>query len=559
MHAGGFDSKNQTRPFLGGSGMSSPAKRVLILGGGHSGVYAAYELIKRKKLNHDIEIVMVNHDNVELWHGMIPQIVSSIVQPQHAVSSLREVLPGVVLYTYAIEHIDLVKKLVTLDSGHEGSKHHLAYDFLLIALGSVTNLSRFPGLAEHGLQMKTLGDVVHLRNHVLDVLEQAAVEKDPATKKALLTIVVAGAGFAGVEVSCHINAMMRDALRFYPSIQASEIRVIDVTNGTRILPQLSAPLAAAGLQYMQSKNVEVRFNSELVSGTGTAAIFSNGEQISTRTIVVTIGVGPNPLVQSLPVQFDRGRIMCDEFCQVVGFPGVFAAGDNAAITDPKTGQMCPATALASFVTGASAGRNIVHTLKGEPLERFAFNNVGEVTLLGPNFGLVQLYGVRLTGSLASILGSLSYLAYIPTWESRFKLLLDWMMAKIFPRNITQLKISRTDGVIPMRFAPNDVVVREGEPGSRFYVVTGGQVEVVRRAPDGSEIRLAQLGPGQYFGEVALMRDTRRTATVRAVTETTVLSMAKQDFSTLVTHMSALRDTFEKNVPARALAPAAPPP
>jgi NADH dehydrogenase len=525
-------------------------KKVLILGGGHGGVFAATELLKRRRSPDEYEVTMVNHDNVEVWHGMMPQIVSGVVEPQHTVSSLREILPGIVLYSCPVESIDLPNRKVICDPGGEGAKIVLDYDYLLIAIGSVTDLSRFPGLAEHGFQVKTIGDAVYLRNHLLEMLERASVEKDDATRQAMLTVVVAGAGFAGVEVATQINGMFRDALRFYPTLKASEIRIIDVTNDTRILPQLSETLGLAGLAFMKKKGVEVRFGAEIVSATASAAIFKNGERIPTRTTVVTIGIGPNPVVTALPVEKDRTRIKCDEFCRVPGYEGVFAAGDNAHIIDPKTGKPVPATALASFFTGAAAGRNILRTIRGEPLQKFKFLNLGELTLMGPWFGLVEMFGIKFSGFFASLMGCMAYLSYVPTWRERINLIVDWWRAKIFPRDITQLNVSRTDAVLPMRFAAGETIVQEGDPGGRFYVVTEGEVEVVRRGADGSEIKIARLGPGQHFGEAALIQGTQRSATVRALGETKLLSMARNDFKALVSHLPALRESFESTARAR---------
>jgi CRP-like cAMP-binding protein len=176
-------------------------------------------------------------------------------------------------------------------------------------------------------------------------------------------------------------------------------------------------------------------------------------------------------------------------------------------------------------------------------------------LLGPFYGLVEMFGVPITGALASLMGCIAYLGYMPTWEGRFKLFADWLSAKLFARDITQLHISRTDAILPMRFAKGEIIVHEGDPGTRFYVVTEGEVEVVRQGSDGKEVLLARLGAGQHFGETALMQDTKRSASVRAATETKLLSMARQDFSTLVTHLPALRESFESTARQRDARPA----
>ncbi|MDQ3458762.1 MAG: FAD-dependent oxidoreductase [Deinococcota bacterium] len=517
---------------------------MVILGGGHAGVRAARRLLKASRPEDDLDIAMVNHDNVEVWHGLMPQIVGGRIEPSHILVALRTILPGVTLYSHEVKAVDLAERSVTLDRGDEGGEVVITFDHLVLALGSVTDLSRFPGLLEHGLQTKTIGDVFHIHNHLLDMLERASVEQDPEERRRTLTFVVAGAGFAGVEIASQANNLIRSALRFYPTIEEAEVRLVVVSHSARILPAISETLASRAARFMERNKIEFKLKTELASATTNAAILSSGEVIATRTLIVTVGVGPNPVITGLPLALQHDRVVCDECCRVLGQPGVYAVGDNAAIPNEQTGRPFPPTAIYAFSQGECAAENILRERRGQPLKRYRPVNLGDAALLTTNYGVAQLWGVPLEGVLAAAVWRLTIMTFLHSWKRRFAFLMDWLSATLFPPDMTQLRIARSDSIIPLRFAAGDTIIREGEPGSRFYIVNEGEVEVLRRAADGGEEQVARLGPGRYFGEVALLYEVKRTGTVRATVDTTVLSMARQDFTTLVEHIPVLREAFD---------------
>ena len=522
--------------------MSGP-RRVVILGGGHAGVRCARELARRQRPADNMEITLVSRENTEVWHGLMPQILSGVLQPQHVLVPLREFLPGVRVYTYDVEEVDLGAKRVTLTRGDESKQIVLDYDDLVLALGSVTDLSRFRGLQEHGLQTKTIGDFVYLRNHLIDMLETAAVEADPEERRRLLTFVVAGAGFAGIEIASEANEFIRSSLRFYPSIDAAEVRVIEVDVLTRILPAFVTRLADRAVHRMQERGIDLRLGVGLSDATAGSVTLSNGERVPTRTIIVTVGVGTNPLLTRLPLTLVRGRVQCDAYCRVDGWPDVYAVGDNAAVPSPS-GEPYPPMLLVAFSQGRQVADNILATVRGRALQPFHFRRFGEVALLSRGYGLAQVRGMKLQGWPAALLARGLFLTYMPTWRRRLALALHWWSSAIFRPDISQLRMGRSDGVVPMRFAAGEVIVREGEVASRFYVITSGEVEVVQQV-DGVERRLRTLGPGRHFGELALLQSSKRTASVRALTDTTVLAIARQDFTSLVGTMPELQDAVRK--------------
>ena len=344
------------------------AHDVLILGGGHAGVRAARELIRHQRPGKRLDVALVSRVNVELWHGLMPQMLANTVQPQHVVVPLREVLPGVSIYVYEIREIDLEHRRVTIDRGTDGEELILTYRTLVLAMGSTIDLSRFPGMVEHALPTKTIGDFVHLRNQVIGMLEAASEQSDASVRKEQLTFVVAGAGFAGVEVSSEIDELVRLSLPLYPHLSRSQVRIVSVDPGTRVLPSMSEKVSAMAYKDLIRRGVDVRLGAKVASASAHDVQLSNGEVIATRNLIATAGTGINPVVQRLQVDIVRGRIVCDEFGRVTGWPGVFAAGDVAAIPDPHRTPY-PPTVTFAIATGESVGINVLATLRGQPLRR----------------------------------------------------------------------------------------------------------------------------------------------------------------------------------------------
>jgi NADH dehydrogenase len=524
---------------------SGEKTRVVIVGGGHAGFRAAKRLLDLRKPSDNLEVVVASSETSEVYHGMMPQIVGGRVSARNILVPLRNYLPGIVFYHNEVERIDLKNRKVYLDPIEEREKIELSYDYLVISLGSVTDLSRFPGLREHGLQTKTIGDVYHLHDHLLEMLERASVEEDPTERQRLLTFVVAGGGYAGVEIGAEANNLLRSALRFYPSIRPEELRVSIVSGTDRIMPAMNEKLARKASEYLTKKGVQLRLNTTLVQANAGEVILSTGERVPTRTIIVTTGIAPSPVVASLEVEKERGRVKTDEFCRVPGFAGVYAAGDDAAIPHYKTGEPCPATFLYAISQGTHVGENIMAELRGKPLRPYTFRNFTEVAQLGNNFGLVQLAGLSLSGFLPSLLFRIVFFFWIPSWRCRLGLMADWTAALTLPTDLTQVKIARTDMIVPLRFSAGQTIIRQGEPGSRFYMINSGKVEVVRRSGTREEI-LATLGPGRFFGEVALLQGCGRTATVRTAEDTTVLSIARKDFTALVQHLPILERAMSQS-------------
>ena len=273
--------------------------RVVILGGGFGGVTVAKELEKLiPKLDRPIEVTLVSQSNYLLFVPMLPSAAAASVELTHILSPLREILRKTRIRVETVESIDIAARTVTTTHPSTHREHLLQWDHLVIALGNMVNLARLPGVAQHGLPIKTIGDALQIRNRTLEMLEGAENAPTIDVRRRMLTFVVAGGGYSGVEMAAELNDFVRTAEReCYPVIQPEDIRVILLHSGQRILPEISESLARFAHRKLQQRGVEVRLGARLASATADHVTLESGERIDTHTLIVAIGASPNPVVQ----------------------------------------------------------------------------------------------------------------------------------------------------------------------------------------------------------------------------------------------------------------------
>lgn len=304
--------------------MSQRPTRILILGGGFGGVYTALtleRLLKKEIRRGDVELGLVTRDNYLVFQPMLPEVISGSIGILDTIAPIRRLCPSTNLYTRTVESIDLERRTVSAAAGFGSRPCRLPWDHLVIALGNVTSFSGQPGLAEYALPFKYLGDALALRNRIIHALEEADIEPDPVLRRALLTFVVGGGGFSGVEAVAELNDFVRAAARSFRNLDPREIRVILVHAGARILPEVPRPLAVFAQDILMKRGVEIRFTTLLAGATADAALLQGGEAIPTRTLVATVPSGPNPLVAMLPAKQERGRLVVDATLAVPSIPG----------------------------------------------------------------------------------------------------------------------------------------------------------------------------------------------------------------------------------------------
>jgi NADH dehydrogenase len=533
--------------------MSQQPTRILILGGGFGGVYTALsleKLLKAEIRRGEVELGLVSRENYLVFQPMLPEVISGSIGVLDTITPIRRLCPSTNLYTRTIESIDLAHRSVQSAAGFGSRQHHLHFDHLVVALGNVTSLAGAPGLAEYALPFKYLGDALALRNRVIHTLEEADIEQDPEVRRTLLTFVVAGGGFSGVEAVAELNDFVRAAAGSFRRIRPEEIRVVLLHAGGLILPELPASLAEFAQRLLGRRGVEIRLNTRLAGATVDAALLEGGARIATRTLVSTVPSGPNPLVATLPVKKERGRIVVDAHLEVPEVPGLWAVGDCAAVRDARTGEYSPPTAQHATRQAACVARNIAATLRGGRPQAFAFTALGKMGSLGRRSAVAEVLGVKLSGFLAWWLWRTIYLLKLPGLDRKLRVATDWTLDLVLPPDIVQLKTERALGVRREYFEPGQVIFREGDRGDWLYVVTEGQVEVSRTVAGGGETPVRHLGVGECFGEIALVSDRARSATVRAVSATSVLAVDREAFQAMFASLPPLRGFVEQLIASR---------
>jgi NADH dehydrogenase len=417
--------------------------RIVIVGGGFGGVYTALELQRLLRRDGDVEVTIVSRDNFLLFTPMLHEVAASDLDVTHIVNPVRKLLPRVRFFDGDVAAIDLVRRTVVVAHGADAHTHDLAYDHLVVALGSVTNFFGIPGLAERALTMKSLGDAIALRNRMIARLEEADAECSTAARVRLLTFVVAGAGFAGVETAAAMNDFVREAIRFYPRIAPEMVRMVLVHPDEVVLPELSPSLGRYAQRKLEARGVEVRGRTKVTAIADAAVGLSDGTIVPASTVVWTAGTTPSPLVGTLPCTKQRGRLCVNDRLQVEGWPGVWALGDCALVPDGANGRFHPPTAQHAIRQGRCVARNVVAALRGRPARPFAFRTIGQLASLGRRTGVAQILGVNFSGFVAWWLWRTIYLAKLPRFEKKVRVALDWTLDLVFSKDFAKF-VTTTD-------------------------------------------------------------------------------------------------------------------
>lgn len=333
-------------------------KQILILGGGFAGLYAAMQLEKTLARDPDVEVTLVNRDNFFLFTPMLHEVAASDLDMTHIVNPVHKLRRRVKFFAGDAESIDLPGRRVTVSHGCDHHQHDLAYDHLVIALGSITNFFNLPGLQERALTMKSRGDAINLRNRLIAHMEEADTECCVTIREPLLTCVVAGGGFAGVETIAAVNDFVREALTLYPNLHEDHLRMVLVHPGPVILPELGEKLGAYAQKKLAARHVEIRVNTKVTGISDRGVELSDGTIIQANTLVWTAGTSLNPLLGTLPCKKERGRLMVNEYLEVPDWPGVWALGDCAVVPGRKTGNPYPPTAQHALREGKVVAQNI---------------------------------------------------------------------------------------------------------------------------------------------------------------------------------------------------------
>jgi NADH dehydrogenase len=410
--------------------------RIVIAGGGFAGLYAAKHLDGMLARRTDIEVTLISRENFIVFTPMLHEVAAGDLSPSDIVNPLRRILRRVNVIQAEIKTIELTKKIVRCLGGLRDVELEFEFNHLLLALGAETNFFDIPGVRDWAVTMKNLADAALLRNRMVALLEDASLCKDEASRRELLTFVTAGGGFSGAETTGAINDFLRETARFYPAIKEEMIRIVLVHAGEHLLPELGEELGRYAEQKLRKRGVQV-INGALVTGyDGSVVELSNGTAIPAATLIWTAGAKPSPVIEGLPCEKQRGRLLVDERLAVAGVPGLWAVGDCAAVPD-GAGGLYPPTAQHGMREAVAAAKNIARAVVGEPLKPFHYKTIGMLASIGHHSGVAMIFGLKFSGFIAWWMWRSVYLAKLPRLAKKLRVMMDWTLDLFFGRDIEQ--------------------------------------------------------------------------------------------------------------------------
>jgi len=424
---------------------SSPpeTKHILILGGGFAGMTTAQNLEGVFGPDRSVAFTLVSDTNALLFTPMLAEVAGSSLEPSHISTPLRTSLRRTQVVRGRVIEVNLAERRVGI-AVEGGGKRELVYDHVVFALGAVSNYLGLTNVQQLAFDFKSLLDAIKIRNHVIDMFERADRELDREQRREMLTFVIAGGGFAGVELAGSLNDFARGILADYPHISTEDLQIVLVHSRDRILPELSESLGRYAQVSMAERGITFRLNCRLTDYLDGAVAMSDGH-VRARTLVWTAGTTPNPLLRTLGAETDkRGALIVDTTMAVTSHPGVWAVGDCASLKDGKTGNSCPPTAQFALREARVLARNIRASIKGERLVPFHFDSLGALCVVGHHTACAELSvpfarnkSMRFRGFFAWLLWRGIYLGKLPGLERKIRVLSDWVIELFFPRDIVQ--------------------------------------------------------------------------------------------------------------------------
>ncbi|MFH8655828.1 FAD-dependent oxidoreductase [Streptomyces afghaniensis] len=440
--------------------MSRP--RIVIVGAGFAGYRTARTLSRETRGR--AHITLLNPTDYFLYLPLLPQVAAGVLEPRRVTVSLSDTLPDVRLVLGEADRIDLDGRTLHY-TGPEGDGGTLAYDRLVLAAGSVNKLLPIPGVAEHAHGFRGLPEALYLRDHVTRQVELAAAADDPKTCAARCTFVVVGAGYTGTEVAAH-GQMFTDAqVRKHPLRQGMRPRWMLLDVAPRVLPEMDEKLSTTADRVLRQRGVDVRMGTSVKEATPDGVVLTDGEFVETRTLVWCVGVRPDPLVESLGLPMEKGRLLVDPHLQVPGRPELFACGDVAAVPDlEKPGSYTPMTAQHAWRHGKVAAQNVAASLGlGGERKPYRHRDLGFVVDLGGAKAAANPLGVPLSGVPAGAVTRGYHLAAMP--GNRVRVAADWLLDAVLPRQAVQLGLVRSWSV-PLDTSSPELARVPGGPEQR---------------------------------------------------------------------------------------------
>lgn len=413
------------------------SRKVLILGSGFGGTYTLKHLVRSLNKNENVETTMVSDENFFLFSPLLHEVAMGSIESRHIAYPIRRLhwRDRFNFIQARLEKVDIKARKVITTAGE------LDFDYLILALGSVTDRSKLDTMAENVFTLKTLRDSMLIRNHIIGVFEEASIEADPETQRQLLTFVVSGAGYTGIQLLTELRDFIYNhLLRFYKTINRDNIRIILVEIEPKIMAELHTKLGAYVMKQLQRMGIEIRLRSQVTRIWNDGVEINGAETVPTSTVIWVAGVVANPVIAGMDVEKDNiGRVMVNEYMEVPGHQGVYAVGDCAHFTDPASGKPVPPKAHIAVRQAKVAARNILAEIRGEDKKAYKYADTMEIVSLGTSKAVFRFYGLRLYGFLARLIWIGSYSLMVTGTYNRVRIIGDWLLSLVFGRDTTFIK------------------------------------------------------------------------------------------------------------------------
>ena len=424
--------------------MSADRPHILIVGGGYVGLYTALELQRRAK---QARITVVDPQPHMTYQPFLPEAAAGNLEPRHVVAPLRKTLRRSHIITGYVDSIDHARRTATIVP-IEGSAYELTYDQIVVAPGSVSRTLPIPGLKEHAIGFKTIGEAIFLRNQVLAELDAADSTDDLDVRRSALTFTFVGGGYAGIEALAELEDMVRDAIKYYETLNQSDIRFVLVEASQRILPEVGPEMGVYTVQRLLDRGIDIRLNTRLNSCVDGLMKLSDGDEFPSSTLVWTAGVKAHPMLAAntdLPTD-DKGRLTCLPTLQLVNpdggvVEGAWSAGDCASVPDlaaETPGATCSPSAQHAVRQAKRLGKNVAIVLNGGAPVNYEHKHVGSVASLGLYKGVAQVYGIKQKGFLAWLMHRVYHVSRVPTFNRKVRVISDWTLALFLRREVVAL-------------------------------------------------------------------------------------------------------------------------
>jgi NADH dehydrogenase len=428
-------------------------KTIAIVGGGFAGTTLLRALDGR--LPPGYELLLVSDESYTTFNPMLPEALGASVFPEQVVAPIRQMIRGARFVMGRVSALDPVRRTLTCDT--LAGVLVQPFDQVVLAFGNRARLDLVPGLTEHALALKTVGDALHIRNVVLRRVARIELERDPAVRARLGHFIVIGGGFSGVETAGELVDCLASLQRYYPRVGADELKVTLLQDIPRLLPELSERLARAAHRSLAARGVAVRTGARARCVGAHGVRLDDGEIVSAATVICTIGTRPNALVERMLLATERGRIVVNPDLSVPGAPGVWAVGDCALVPNAHDGRMSPPTAQFAVREARCVAGNLLATMARQPTRAFAYRPRGSMAALGARKGVAEIFGLPLWGLPAWLLWRAYYLSQMPTLGRKVRIFVEWTLGMFFPNDITHLRFSRSQDVEAVVVRPDDAV------------------------------------------------------------------------------------------------------